>query len=399
MFTADIAGDAGENFLCVAIDQSNAASEIEFDRCEHVIRVNAAVSARLLPGFSGVVGVLIFLQPDACVGEEVHAVCVVPVHMCDDHVGYVFRFEGRGDSGLSDGIRGFDEAVNFKLLEELWPIKAGVDEDIATVAANEPDGHGNGDFARGVSAGDEGVDWEIRNGSIADGKNFINRRGGRWCGRGLRGRSLRTGSNRRQINKDTGNGFCYHLGRPLKPFIPEIPSHPEPPEMCKKELDCMNNPGMSRIPKVPSLMRRVGFSFLLGFGLFVLGAILQGMLNQRGISGISAYIDDLVMGAMAGLVIFVYEQRRSKDLTQKLAVISSMNHHVRNALQTISYVPYTEQGKQILLIQQSVNRIQWALREILPGEPSEGEKFPPSVGVANEKAASSAEADYKMPVR
>jgi len=161
----------------------------------------------------------------------------------------------------------------------------------------------------------------------------------------------------------------------------------------------MNNPGMSRIPKVPSLLRRVGFSFLLGFGLFLLGAILQGMLNQRGISGISAYIDDLVMGAMAGLVIFVYEQRRSKDLTQKLAVISSMNHHVRNALQTISYVPYTEQGKQILLIQQSVNRIQWALREILPGEPSEGEKFPPSVGVANEKAASSAEADYKMPVR
>jgi hypothetical protein len=45
-----------------------------------------------------------------------------------------------------------------------------------------------------------------------------------------------------------------------------------------------------------------------------------------------------------------------------------MNHHVRNALQAISYVPYTEQAKQILLIQQSVNRIQWALQEILPGD-------------------------------
>jgi hypothetical protein len=153
----------------------------------------------------------------------------------------------------------------------------------------------------------------------------------------------------------------------------------------------MNNPGMSRLPKVPSLLRRVGFSFLLGFGLFVLGAGLEGILNQRGISRISIYVDDLVMGALAGLVIFIYEQRRSKDLTQKLAVIAGMNHHVRNALQTISYVPYTEQAKQILLIQQSVNRIQWALREILPGEPGESEKFPPTVGVVNEKAKGSAE--------
>ena len=154
----------------------------------------------------------------------------------------------------------------------------------------------------------------------------------------------------------------------------------------------MNNPGMSRSPQVPSLLRRISFSFLLGFGLFVLGAILQGLLNQRGISGKSIYIDDLVLGALAGLLAFAYEQRRSKDVAKKLAVISAMNHHVRNALQTISYVPYTEQAKQILLIQQSVNRIQWALREILPGEQHEGETLPPAVAstastVTKEKAA------------
>jgi len=57
-----------------------------------------------------------------------------------------------------------------------------------------------------------------------------------------------------------------------------------------------------------------------------------------------------------------------------------MNHHVRNALQTISYVPYTEQAKQILLIQQSVNRIQWALNEILPGEGLE-ENLPPTIPI------------------
>ena len=127
---------------------------------------------------------------------------------------------------------------------------------------------------------------------------------------------------------------------------------------------------MSRIPQVPSLLRRISFSFLLGFGLFLLGAGLQGILQQRSITRVSIYLDDLVLGVLAGLMAFAYEHRRSRELRQKLAVISAMNHHVRNALQTISYVPYTEQAKQMLLIQQSVNRIQWALQEILPEKAS-----------------------------
>ncbi|HSK43146.1 MAG TPA: hypothetical protein VLA83_04575 [Candidatus Binatia bacterium] len=143
---------------------------------------------------------------------------------------------------------------------------------------------------------------------------------------------------------------------------------------------------MSRIPKVPSLLRRISLSFLLGFGLFVLGAGLQGVLQGHGLTRISLYLDDLVLGVLAGLMAFAYEHRRSRELRQKLAVISAMNHHVRNALQTISYVPYTEQAKQILLIQQSVNRIQWALKEILPGEGAEGQARPPMSTIDQIKA-------------
>ena len=143
----------------------------------------------------------------------------------------------------------------------------------------------------------------------------------------------------------------------------------------------MNSSGMSRLPKVPSLLRRISFSFLLGFALFLLGAGLQDLLQQRGVTGANAYVDDLVLGMLAGLLVFAYEHRRSRELRQKLAVISAMNHHVRNALQTIAYVPYTEQAKQMLLIQQSVNRIQWALNEILPGEGSEAENLPPTMPV------------------
>jgi len=45
-----------------------------------------------------------------------------------------------------------------------------------------------------------------------------------------------------------------------------------------------------------------------------------------------------------------------------------MNHHVRNALQSISLSPYADQAQQIQLLDESSRRIQWALREILPGE-------------------------------
>lgn len=129
----------------------------------------------------------------------------------------------------------------------------------------------------------------------------------------------------------------------------------------------MTSAGMSRTPKLPSLLRRIGTSFVLGFGLFVLGASLQGVLGKHGLSGMGIYVDDLVLGLLAGLMVFVYEQRRHKSMLDKIAVVSAMNHHVRNALQAISYAPYTEQGKQIQLIQQSVARIQWALQEVLPG--------------------------------
>src|SRR5215472_770566 len=129
----------------------------------------------------------------------------------------------------------------------------------------------------------------------------------------------------------------------------------------------MTSTGLSRTPKVPSLLRRIGLSFVLGFSLFVLGALLQGVLGKRSLTRISIYVDDLVLGILAGLVVFAYEQRRYKAMLEKIAMISAMNHHVRNALQAISYAPYTEQAKQIQLIQQSVGRIQWALQEVLPG--------------------------------
>jgi hypothetical protein len=125
---------------------------------------------------------------------------------------------------------------------------------------------------------------------------------------------------------------------------------------------------MYRNPALPSLLRRIGVSFFLGFGLFVLGALLQVFLERAGVRGATAYADNLIVGLLSGILVFAYEQRRHRAMMDKIKVIAAMNHHVRNALQAISFSPYAEQSKQIQLVQESTKRIQWALREILPGE-------------------------------
>jgi hypothetical protein len=52
----------------------------------------------------------------------------------------------------------------------------------------------------------------------------------------------------------------------------------------------------------------------------------------------------------------------------KLRVIAQMNHHVRNALQgIIGCRIFSEEERQMQLIVDSVKRIEWALREVLPG--------------------------------
>lgn len=123
---------------------------------------------------------------------------------------------------------------------------------------------------------------------------------------------------------------------------------------------------------LPSMYRRAGRSFLLGFCTFLMGALLELAFQKMFATKAAVFIDDVLVGIAAGLVMFAYEQQRYRDLTRKLAMMTSMNHHVRNALQAILYSPYAEeQSEQIKVIQDAVNRIQWSLDKVLGGEADE----------------------------
>jgi hypothetical protein len=66
--------------------------------------------------------------------------------------------------------------------------------------------------------------------------------------------------------------------------------------------------------------------------------------------------------------MYRYERSRWKYLNERLKIIELMNHHVRNALQTIVSSAYAHGHDQELdEIRTAVKRIEWALREILPG--------------------------------
>ena len=83
----------------------------------------------------------------------------------------------------------------------------------------------------------------------------------------------------------------------------------------------------------------------------------------------------LVGGVVAGVAIMLLiqralmEQRRERlESLRRFELIAEMNHHIRNALQAISYERYSAPDEATSLrLKEAVERIQWVLEEILPG--------------------------------
>ncbi len=76
----------------------------------------------------------------------------------------------------------------------------------------------------------------------------------------------------------------------------------------------------------------------------------------------------LILGMLAAKLLHHAYKARQYAMA-RLQVIAELNHHVRNALEVISLSAYiTRDEEAIGRIMEGVNRIDWALREILPRE-------------------------------
>ena len=113
---------------------------------------------------------------------------------------------------------------------------------------------------------------------------------------------------------------------------------------------------------------------LLGLGVaiavFILDDTLDHLMLHISSASIALEISDaitaILIGALTTQVVVFYRQRQLQSQA-RVQRIAEMNHHVRNALQVITYWSLAEKEKrQVELVQDAVNRIQWALREVLP---------------------------------
>jgi hypothetical protein len=109
-------------------------------------------------------------------------------------------------------------------------------------------------------------------------------------------------------------------------------------------------------------------SFGLGFAVFILGCLSETWLTLHSVHGLLAFTDNILTGMAAGALVLLYERWQQREAQKKLETIRLMNHHVRNALQVIYAASDDLDGKKRTMVQDAMHRIEWTLREVLPGE-------------------------------
>jgi len=134
----------------------------------------------------------------------------------------------------------------------------------------------------------------------------------------------------------------------------------------------------NRIPGLPEkeeghMKTNYLHSFLAGLAMFGAVFLVEHGLSEAGIVGSGTVLDDVLLGLFAAIGLFfllrhldtVRELRRRQHYA---LIIAELNHHVRNALQVIVYrADVAIHGMAELDdIFNAVDRIDWALREILP---------------------------------
>ena|SRR5579884_1674472 len=111
-------------------------------------------------------------------------------------------------------------------------------------------------------------------------------------------------------------------------------------------------------------LRSIGVGALVAAVVFALGYAFD-LLVMRDSNWVVA--DALALGALIGLLIFGYEERRARSMADRVRIIRDMNRYIRNELQVIVSVT-PEHGPRAQAIGQCVDHIDWALRELLPGK-------------------------------
>jgi hypothetical protein len=126
-----------------------------------------------------------------------------------------------------------------------------------------------------------------------------------------------------------------------------------------------------------SRLRSYFVAAIAGLAVALVDYALGLWLSSHGLHAEITFIDEFLLAIFTGALVLVTElshRRNQQRLTEKLRTIELMNHHVRNALQTIVDSAYIHGNLEE--VRAAVDRIAWALQEILPGQSSESSVDP-----------------------
>lgn len=126
------------------------------------------------------------------------------------------------------------------------------------------------------------------------------------------------------------------------------------------------------MPRTPQWVRHPLLLVALAFLLVTLvGYLLDRLLLDVGESKWHLLVlSNTLDGVLAAGVFYLWQmnhRRQMEMMQQRMEIVSEMNHHIRNALQVIVY--FAQNAKDVESaerLRDSIDRIQWALREVLP---------------------------------
>ncbi len=117
----------------------------------------------------------------------------------------------------------------------------------------------------------------------------------------------------------------------------------------------------------------------LAVGIVILAGSMafDWLLVRHRESVVALTISNLLVSGLAMLLIFTvlsYGRRRRQQAELRMEALGEVNHHIRNALQSLAFSAGSLQNRrepESQDISEAIQRIQWALLEILPKvEPS-----------------------------
>jgi hypothetical protein len=128
------------------------------------------------------------------------------------------------------------------------------------------------------------------------------------------------------------------------------------------------------------------FSLIVAIFVSILGIVMDRILVKEGLPRLDLMIlSNSLTGLFAGWLFYhvAKEAKASRELVRaRMNTIAELNHHIRNALQVIKFLGGQQRSgldaMQLQLINDSVDRIEWALREVLPRYPQDAMDVPAS---------------------